>query len=474
MLQLKVTLKQHTPLIHFQYDQDGATLRASEVKPRLDKFIIDRLGGTRAEKFEKIKKSLVGYSQKNEVLIKTKFTGSPEFNALNYKIRVEASHLDRSITIPISVNQRKKYVTEDFPLLLSNMGGKEIKDELVNFSYSDTLSLTFVFPTQNTGLYNMVKDVLPYFFACNNFGQRSDKGFGSFTVKKINDTDCIWNHHELLPDDTQCMQFKIVSAKTDYEKFKILFSVIDFYWKSLKSGINYTKRLINEGGQVIRKNPERYIKAYLYTYLQQNSQNYTWEKRKIKRDLKLTCLVPETKNDESDDRNAVYARALLGCPINGIQYRVPNGKWDVRKKREYSDTHSISITTNGGFARIASPIIFKPVITDKVNVYILFDEGLIEALKKKGRCTFTFREYNKSTTIDFIPDLINYKDLIKKHNSSFFTDKKRFESDFMVEYNQENKSKFSFKMVPRNIQWNNILSGKNDDNLVSFSRTLKK
>ena len=36
MKTLKVTLKQHTPLIHFQHEQYGATLRASEVKPKLD------------------------------------------------------------------------------------------------------------------------------------------------------------------------------------------------------------------------------------------------------------------------------------------------------------------------------------------------------------------------------------------------------------------------------------------------------
>ena len=37
MKTLTVTLKQHTPLIHFQPGQCGATLRASEVKPNLDK-----------------------------------------------------------------------------------------------------------------------------------------------------------------------------------------------------------------------------------------------------------------------------------------------------------------------------------------------------------------------------------------------------------------------------------------------------
>ena len=43
MKTLTVTLKQHTPLIHFQPGQCGATLRASEVKPKLDKFILGKL-----------------------------------------------------------------------------------------------------------------------------------------------------------------------------------------------------------------------------------------------------------------------------------------------------------------------------------------------------------------------------------------------------------------------------------------------
>ena len=41
---LTIKLKQHTPLIHFQHDQEDATLRASEVKPKLDKYIITQLG----------------------------------------------------------------------------------------------------------------------------------------------------------------------------------------------------------------------------------------------------------------------------------------------------------------------------------------------------------------------------------------------------------------------------------------------
>jgi hypothetical protein len=38
-------VKQHSPLIHFQHQQERATLRASEVKPKLDRFIINKYGG---------------------------------------------------------------------------------------------------------------------------------------------------------------------------------------------------------------------------------------------------------------------------------------------------------------------------------------------------------------------------------------------------------------------------------------------
>ncbi|HEC99336.1 MAG TPA: hypothetical protein ENN18_03005 [Proteobacteria bacterium] len=38
-MELIIKLKQHTPIIHFQHDQKGATLRATELKPKLDRYI---------------------------------------------------------------------------------------------------------------------------------------------------------------------------------------------------------------------------------------------------------------------------------------------------------------------------------------------------------------------------------------------------------------------------------------------------
>ena len=38
--QKEYDLKAHSPLIHFQSDSSGATLRATEVKPKLDRYIL--------------------------------------------------------------------------------------------------------------------------------------------------------------------------------------------------------------------------------------------------------------------------------------------------------------------------------------------------------------------------------------------------------------------------------------------------
>ena len=69
MAELKVQLKQHTPIIHFQHDQEGATLRASELKPKLDKYLI--------EKFEK-----------ENIDYKKWLIGKGEHQALNYKVKI--------------------------------------------------------------------------------------------------------------------------------------------------------------------------------------------------------------------------------------------------------------------------------------------------------------------------------------------------------------------------------------------------
>lgn len=43
MHKLEFQLTQHTPIIHFQSGYEGATLRASGVKPKLDRYLLKKI-----------------------------------------------------------------------------------------------------------------------------------------------------------------------------------------------------------------------------------------------------------------------------------------------------------------------------------------------------------------------------------------------------------------------------------------------
>lgn len=440
---LKVTLKQHTPLIHFQHGEEGATLRASEVKPKLDKYIIEQIG---QGPYEEVKNNV-----KRDY--KDWFIDKKDIYALNYKLTIEAIETNTTTKIPeknppkIKTNKETKkkemyYFLNDFPLLLSNMGGKTDKSKLVNFSYNDTIHLTFIIPNckSDKSFSSHIINYITPFFANNNFGQRSSKGFGSFTVISITDNDgsetkLEWDS-KYLPSGTPLMQYEI-SNKNRYELYSELFSVIDFYWKYLKSGINYTKRIKGKNGGVIRIYPENYLKSYLFEYLQE--KGYTWEKRIIK--TKLNLISVKAKNDpttKESNKPYFFARAHLGCPIKDITYKVKKGTFNYTPTGKIVEDHDncdISIT-NDIIERIPSSIIFKPIFSTQnkveekngikrniaiktVRIYILFNNQIIEALKKCPNTDFAFKKGEQTVNVPlFINNgkgekvIINVKDLI--------------------------------------------------------------
>lgn len=475
MKTLKVTLKQHTPLIHFQHDQYGATLRASEVKPKLDRFILTKLGnGDYNAGIQKAK-------EKNGWLI-----GKGEHPALNYKMKIMADSLDDSFKLEEKDSRQKKdkqtgkittvFSLEDFPMLLSNMGGKENKNDLMNFSYSSgELDVTIIFfSVKKNGniekfdlvdLYDIVKHDIIYFFANQNFGQRSTKGFGSFTVIKIDDKPIKWDNNEVYKNDTKVMRYTV--EELDFNSIKNIFEVIDFYWKSLKSGINCTKRVIEKSGDVVRTKSDRYIKSFLWTYL--NRKNKTWEKRHVKNALSLECKRAKTDGNVTDNNNsAFFARAHLGCPISGFTYRIPQSRMVKVNGRDKEDVKNVEVKIGNNnekeIERIASPIIFKPVyhtIIDRetqksknvVSIYILYDKSQIDSLYKAPETEFTFKGNNKETSLP----------LFVKDNG------KRFEIDFHDLISEFHKS-LGFVLIPRDFNWNRILG----ENVVKLLKTVKK
>lgn len=492
---LTIKLKQHTPLIHFQHDQDGATLRASEVKPKLDKYILNKLSSEEKEK-----------GKSNGWI---KFKGDKVW--LDYKMRIEAREKDDSVKL--NVNQKTdmrtrtvKYITEDFPFLIANMGGKDTEDELMNLSLCKILIITI--QTSHEYLFQSFDFHIETFFALTNFGQRKTKGFGSFSVFSMQKNDgevknIEWKDHykEYFENGTQLMKFSLNSQINVFEKQYMLFSVIDFYWRCLKSGINYSKRIVprDGNGDVNIRYPERYIKAFLWTYL--NSIGYTWEKRQIKNELHLETPFP-IRTYADNTNNVVFARGLMGCP-DKYEYRIPQNRFREDRngrQKEIIENHSVKIKNiSGEIERISSPIYFKPIIDgNNVSVYILFDNGLIDKLRSLPETNrgFQFSENGNSVHIPINTDAINYKELIKKFHFYTFTNVSFISSTLgeyegnrwqpakiKIEKNEDERiisrnwgdMNISWKMVPRNFRWENILepSDNGKKHFVSFSQIVK-
>lgn len=130
-------LIQQTPIIHFQHYQIGATLRASEVKPKLDKYL-------RRVCRDKIKKNWY----------------IPNSKALNYKMRIVAKD--------------KATKTENLPMCFGN------KKVGVHYNECELHIICY-----NDGLANIIDKNIERFFLLHNFGTRQSKGYGGFVCKKV-------------------------------------------------------------------------------------------------------------------------------------------------------------------------------------------------------------------------------------------------------------------------------------------------
>ena len=271
MYKLSFKLKQHTPIIHFQYDQEGATLRASELKPKLDKFLIKESGGE-----SKLR------NEHPDWFI------SKDHPALNYKVKI----------INRDENQEKGTV-EIMP------------DNTENWVVSKDID--FELFTLNSSLLDNTGRVINLFFAATNFGKRQSKGFGCFYpdylkevefVKQIRNSNiAIYKSNQIINKNSQSSDF--------YSE------IISKQWSEFKSGINL----------FWLSNPI-YRKSQIFNYLESNKLR--WDKRWIKRQvyslIRNGVLKSELKQrkydpidigsinswDDNTDEEYRFGRAMLG------------------------------------------------------------------------------------------------------------------------------------------------------------------
>lgn len=258
---VEFTLKQHTPIIHFQSDQSGATLRASELKPKFDRFLLN-LGNTDIEPSR---------GPQGELFF-------------NYKVKISSENCQIE-----TVNKYNK-----FPPLYFARDQKQFS----------TAKLTVGFISFNDKLISLIKTEFPKFLAITNFGSRSSKGYGSFwdeKTKPVVFVDCVKPYYRKIYKLDQ-------KVKPDtWEK-----TVGDFY-KMLKMGNNHPH------------NQNLYKKAYLWEYFAQNGIRWEKRQIKKEFPTLAYSPKGNKPIDVQNpkDENYRFIRAMLGL-AGHYEYKIPD------------------------------------------------------------------------------------------------------------------------------------------------------
>ena len=334
MHKLEFTLRQHTPLIHFQHDQEGATLRATEVKPKLDRFILERLGNGSYE-------DGLDVARKKEWMIGKQNTSE----SLNYKIDFEGIDeedfsLKTSQKEVWNETEKKKvkvWKTEDYPLLLANMGGKITKQELKNFVVYETVNSSII--TFESKLLETIKRDLPLFFFKNNFGNRQNKGFGSFY---LDEKDSLYQD-PLKLQNTNYYQYQKAPHKDD------IMNDINVIYKIMKSGYNFPDHPIRmANGKKELDYDEKgkfamYVRSFLSLYIEKYHR--VGNEKKF---IKETFFKRDVRIDK-DSVEKFYVRSLLGI-TDFIEFRDKQRRGKIIFKSK-----------NENIERYPSPVTFKPI-----------------------------------------------------------------------------------------------------------------
>jgi len=356
---LEFTLKQHTPLIHFQHDQEGATLRATELKPKLDKFLISK------------------YKDEIDVFIKKTASGD-EF--LDYKVAVDTED-KKPVQIPSIDNFSAGNRESKISLVLANMGRGE--NDKTRFSFFEEITVSII--CLNKSLKDIIEKYFCQFLLRTNFGNRQSKGFGSFYLAE-HDKNYVTPHttYHFEVSDSISIQLE-------------LFSNINLFWRSLRSGIN------NGTGKSFRTT--FYFKSLMFAYAK--SKSVQWEKKTIKSELFFDILEDQKDSRNNNDtlhfesKNKYLMKDMLGLSVQETWKSYSNAV--LTKKHVVKDSSDNWI--NGEIERMKSPIMFKPIFNTQNNSVKVFVQ--VNKIPSKIRSEF-FEVSNsissKKVKIKFAPN----------------------------------------------------------------------
>lgn len=379
MHQLEIKLIQHTPIIHFQsqYASKGATLRATEVKPKLDRFIIEKIGGLNKAKE-------MGWVINN---------GKNGCMAIDYKMKV-CQHSTAMVWNMEQDNNNSLY-----PSFFANQKKPENeKKKLVMASLTnmkDNPISIYIFTLHND-LIDTIDEYKNEFFLNHNFGTRQTKGFGSFypvsNEVKVDDTLfqpyyrfqlSIPFEKEKQSDITYAVRGygggayqKSNTISEDRKKWEKIYQQLDeilyFLYKTWRSGIQYPF----------------YFKTLMFFYAMENEQYY--DKRKIRDSYQLYKdeSTDKGKKYEDNEDNKYKGKSFSEYRDKPFLYRDMLG---LSSNQEWMAYKATIEKKNNEIKRFKSPILFKPLLIsstdDLANFIVLIIPSSIpnEYLNQKFR-----------------------------------------------------------------------------------------
>ena len=304
MYKIEFTLKQHTPIIHFQHDQEGATLRATEVKPKLDRFIIEKLQLTKMGQIDGKEVEVPKPEYKS-------WFNSEDHLSLDYKLKIEPN-----VTEQIVIESRHT----NSPMYFANMGNKpEEKEKYKHFKFTEDEISCSIFSfnakrVQNKSLLEVIEENIYSFFFLNNFGTRQSKGYGSFEVESINGSKLQSNQKKRI--------FKYQIKLNNVNDYYIALEQISYFYKSLRSGINLIDRqnytnpnnVYNEYHLDLNTTSKYYIKPVIFLYAK--SLKHQWDKKTIKQTYLNSNVIRKFNNSGNEKQQFIRNFTLTEIFIN--------------------------------------------------------------------------------------------------------------------------------------------------------------
>lgn len=371
-------LKQITPMIHFQHDEDGACLRSSEVKPKLDNFII---------KWCEDKKIAIPDNWYMDAKNKATIT------ALKYKMRIKGVG-DRKTANPHKLyfgNMDKNMKDEEKIKTVYYPEGMEMT--IVCFGNESTHIPQYISGRESISLPELIEFVLPAFFNLHCFGTRSRKGFGSFMLERnLYDSkpQTLAEYIGLFCNEYYYIQYKIDDSKN----INGINGIMDDIWvisSMMKSGFNLTNKQAKK----------YYYKGSIFKYF--TDKGVGGDKAFIKQ--KVLKGKDDNKGSELYKKYGEFrfTRSMLGLPhsytfrsFKDMDRNIFVGKVEIK---------------NNFIKRYASPVLFKP---HKTRLYIIPQDipdvmfGAEFKLNKETLKTPTKDEFNLIEFLDWF--ILRYND----------------------------------------------------------------